>query len=744
MADAASGTYGILRLVAAIAGSSAAGKYTDVSWWMYHIENGSTNQQFNGDGVSAAVGVATVGTVYSGGFTFDWRPGGNQSVLIASGTTRVYHNADGTPPAGFYVSGSIGDTGSNGAGRGASVVEYLSLPTLTVIPDSPTGLAASRVSDTSIDLAWSQPATPTNGRPTSVTVRRAVNGGAFGDVVTIAPATSVNVSAAANQKLVFQVVATNSQGSATSAISNAVYTTPAAPTGVVATKVGSDIALAWTPAVAFAEHQHVIEHGVDVAGVVTWDASPLATVASGTSSYTHAAPNPAQRHVYRVRARNTDVGALSSATVQSNVVQLLTAPAKPTVPAPAPFQNKAAAFRFAWVHNAIDSSAQTKRQARYSLDGGTTWTTGAKTASTDQFLDYAASTWAANAAVTFQVRTKGSYDSGADGDASYSPWSDSVTVTFKTKPVATITTPANASTVTTAALNVVLGFSQAEAATFVNATVGLYQGVTLLEEIVSTTLAGTAFATRLADGGSYTVKAVVRDSNGLDSSQVSSTFSVDYTEPVAAVVAVQYLRDSGIAQIALTIPGAGGGLVAATTVSIDRVIDGVSEPIVVGYPKAPALTFLDTTPTIHGTNLYRVTTRSADGATTVVEATLVTDEMYWAFLSSGDGYSEIVKFGGNLTLDSSPKTDAAQLKAAGRRRPIGLYGTGGSLDVSGKAAIVTGEGSTPEEVEAFFLTAKRSCYRDPTGRRLFGQVTGSISRSNAALASVSYTITETS
>src|SRR5690606_26564403 len=121
--------------------------------------------------------------------------------------------------------------------------------------------------------------------------------------------------------------------------------------------------------------------------------------------------------------------------------------------------------------------------------------------------------------VTFQVRTKGSYDSGSDGDASYSPWSDSVTVTFKSKPVATITAPAHGSTLTQAALTVVLGFSQPESATFVNATIGLYQGATLLEEIVSTTLAGTLFATRVADGSSYTVKAVVKDSNGLNSTQ---------------------------------------------------------------------------------------------------------------------------------------------------------------------------------------------------------------------------------
>jgi hypothetical protein len=744
MPSVASGTYGQLRLEANVAGSSVAGIYWDVSWALWFDELSGPNLSWNGGDVPANVQITGPGYVWSGSFGFDWRPGGLQSTLIASGVTRIYGNADGTPPNPFYMYGVIGATGSSGGGSGATVGgAFLALPTLKQLPGTPTSVAAARVSDTSINVTWAQ-SSASNGQPTANTIRRRINGGAWADAVTIAPATSTALAAAANQKIEYAVKATNSVGdTAWSATSAPVYTTPGAPTGVVATKVGLDISLAWTPNVAFTEHQHVIEHGVDVAGVVTWDGSALATITAGTSSYTHTAPNPAQRHVYRVRSRNTDVGALSSATVQSNVVQLLTAPAKPTVPAPAAFQDKAAIFRLSWVHNPIDSSAQTKRQVRYSLDGGSTWTTGAKTTSTAEFLDYAANTWVANNAVTFQVRTKGAYDAGSDADASYSPWSDSVTVTFKTKPVATITSPANASVVTTAALTVVLGFSQAESATFVNATIGLYQGATLLEEIVSTTLAGTLFATRVADGGSYTVKAVVKDSNGLNSAQVSSAFTVDYIEPVAAVVVVTYLPDSGIAQLGLTVPAAGGGLVAATSVTIDRVIDGVTENVVSLYPSAASLTFLDTTPTIHGTNLYRVTTRSVDGATTVVQATLITTEDEWAFLSKGPGYQEIIRFQLAPGVQATPTVDSALVKAAGRRRPIGLYSTAGGLVVSGAGALAEGYGSDPVEIEEFLLVAGKGCYRDPTGRRLFGMIAGSITRAGSDLGQLAYTVTET-
>lgn len=660
-------------------------------------------------------------------------------------TITVPHDPDGTGSVTFSI--TIDATGTAGVGGPTASEVTLPLTTLKVVPQQPTGLTAARASDTQINLAWTNHAA-SNGAATSEVIQQSVNGGALADLVSIAPASSVTVSAAANQKLVHKVRGVNTAGDGPlSAVSNTVYTTPAPPTSVVATKSGSDIVVTFVDHVAFTEHTHALEHGVDVAGVVTWDGSLLATIVAGTLTYTHSAPNPAQKHVYRLSPKNTDVGALTGAAVQSNTVQLLAAPNKPGVSTPAPFQDKAATFRFAWAHNPVDSSAQTKRQVRYSTDGGSTWTTGSKTTDTNQYLDFAGSTWAANAVVTFQVRTKGAYDSGSDGDASYSPYSDSVTVTvtFKTKPVATITAPANASTYTQAALTVVLGFSQAEAATFVSAAIDLYNGATLVESIVSTTLAGTLFATRLANGGTYTVKAIVTDSNGLASSQVTSTFGVTFTAPVAAVVAAVYLPDSGVAQIGLTIPAAGGGLAAATTLTIDRVVDGVSENVITAFLiTASTHTILDLTPTIAGDNVYKVTTISAIGATTVVTSTLTTAETSWAFMSKGSDFSQIIRFTGDLKPEATPTVDSALVKTSGRARPIGLYARTGGLVVTGRADLVTGLGSSAKEIEAFLLITGKGCYRDPSGRRVFGQISGKVARGNARLGSLEFAVTETS
>lgn len=739
MADANTGAAGLIRVDVSESAQNPATNQSVVNWAFYLIERVASNSTF-GNGKSASVDWSGVANLYSGTFNFDWRAAGLQTTLIASGSFAVNHNPDGS---GYVtVQGNLGATGTSGAGGPTSVAQGLTLTTLIQAPGTPSSCSASRISDTQTTVSWAQ-SSASNGQPTSNTIRQKINDGAWADAVTISPTTSATIATAPNTKTVYGVKAANAAGTtAWSADSTPLFTTPAAPTSVVATKSGLDIILSFVDNVAFVEHSHVLEHGVDVAGTVTWDASPLATIAAGTLSYTHTAPNPAQRHTYRLRAKNTDVAALSSATVQSNVVQLLTAPNKPSVAAPPAFADKAATFRFAWTHNSVDSSAQTKQQVRWSTNGGTTWTTLGKTASTNPYLDFAGGTWAANTAVTFQVRTKGQYDSGSDGDASYSPWSDSVTVTFKTKPAVTITSPANASVQAQAALSVVLGFTQAEAATFVSATIDLYQGAILLEEKVSTILAGTPFAPRLADGGTYTVKATVTDSNGLVSAQASSTFTVDYPEPVAAAVTVTYLRDSGIGQLDLAIPAPSGSFVAAATVTIDRTIDGVTERIITGYAVAAHLTILDTTPTINGTNSYTVTTRSVDGASTVVHIDLVTNELEWAFMSKGPGYATIVRIPG-LGFEITPSLDTALVKASGRRRPIGLYATTGNLVVSGTATVAPDYGSSADEIEAFLLIAGKGCYRDASGRRMFGMISGKISHPDISGAQVSYTVTET-
>lgn len=733
MADANTGTGGTLRVNAWVSGTSAPGIYSDVAWELWLIERVPSVYGYNFAGVSASV-VVNGGTVWSGSFTFDFRPGGAQSVLIASGTTRVYHNSDGTPP-GVTVTGNMGSTGTSTVGGPTSVAQGVALSTLKVTPGTPTGVTAVRVSDTQATVSWSQ-SSASNGQPTTNTIQKSVNGGSWVDVVTISAATSATVVVAANQKTIFRVRGGNSAGNSVwSAASAAMYTTPDAPSSVTAAKNASlDIVVSFTSNVAYAEHEHEVWHGTVSGGVTTWDGSALATLASGTTSYTHTSPNAAQVHVYRVRAK---AGALTSGYVVSGTVQLLAPPNAPTLTPGGGYAPVEVAWVVGWVHNPVDSTPQTAYEMQSSTNGGASWSTTGKVTSTTQSRTFAASTWAADVAVTVRVRTWGQH-------ATASPWSTPRTVTFKNRPVASILTPAHGSEVGQAVLVVGVGFSQAQGASFVDAEIKLRQSGVTLETRTTNTLAGTTLATRVLDGGTYQVTVTVRDSNGLVSALVTSTFTVDYLPPVTADVTVTFLPDTGFAQIGLSIPSPAVGEAAAVRVFITRVIGGDAETVLASYPVSAELTILDTTPTVYGDNAYVVTTVSADDTEADADFTLTVTEPRRAYLSKGPGLAEVVVFGGDLRVEASPTVASALVSAAGRSRPIGLYATTGGLVVSGSSTLTPKLGSTPEQIEALLLMPGRACYRDPSGRRVFGMVEGKVSRLNARRGELTFTITETS
>lgn len=616
----------------------------------------------------------------------------------------------------------------------------------SVIPGTPVITGVVRFSDTLIGVDWDQPVV-TGGDPTNSGVSRSVNDGAWEDDFAIMTGTTtvLFVATTANQKIVYRVRAWNEVGpSPWSTASSPAYTTPAAPSNLFAVRDASlNVVLTFTRN-AYADAQHEVWHGTKTGSTITWDGTALTTLAAGVTSYTHSSPSTGTIHVYRVKAKQGSLVSGFSATVEA---LNQTAPAKPTILPLSPFADRVATFRLSWVHNPIDGSPQSKYQWRWSSDGGSTWTTGLKTDSTLPYHDYAASTWAANASITFQVRTKGAYDSGSDGDASYSPWSDSVAVTFKTAPTTSITAPATGSTYTGAQLVADVGFAQAEGATFVKTRMQLQDsdGVTI-EQFDSTARTGVTFDTTLLNGGSYTVRARVQDSNGLWSAWASSAFSVTFLDPVPAMVTVTYLPENGFAQLDLFIAEPGPGQAAVTLVTVTRAIDGASEPVAVEYPADAAMSFLDTTPTINGTNVYTVTTISAPGARSMVTATLVTAEDKRAFLSKGAAFDTVGVFGANLQVDESLDVATATVEAAGRLNPIGLYGVESRTTLKVKSFIFQRDGfSTIDQLRALLLIPGKACYRDASGRRVFGAVTGgSVAYEKTDRGSFSFTVTETS
>jgi hypothetical protein len=726
-----------LRLNMSQGTQSAAGNWTDVSWSLQIIKTSGSGKWADGPHYWS---VTINGTVYSGSIgSYDFR---NYTTLtLASGTTRVGHNANGTKT----VSGSGGydDNNTWGVLGDDSVGGSLTLSTLKVPPGTPSKPTATYVSDTQVNLSWTQ-SSASNGAPQSTLVYESVNGGAYTKILDIGYTTSVSVGVNPNEKVRYKIQQWNSAGfSGQSAESDPVYTTPGAPSNVVATKDAAlDITVTFNENVAYSEHNHEVWHGTVTGGVTTWDGAALATLASGVLSHKHVAPDPSKQHVYRVRAK---AGARLSAYVSSNTVQLLVAPNKPTVPAMGAYADKAAGLTFEWSHNSVDTTPQTAYEFEWSTNGGSSWTSTGKVVSTATSRTIAANTHAANVALTTRVRTWGSATTGGSDGTGASPWSDNRTVTYKTVPTATITDPTEAEVLNDATLRATLGFSQPEGATFVKAQLELLQGAVLLETLESTVLNGITLETPVQNGVSYTLRARVQDSHGLWSAWDSNSFSVTYLSPVPASVAVSFLTDTGFGQLDLHIPAPGVGESAAATVTITRTINGgPEETVVLDYPVEEYLTFLDTVPTTHGTNVYRITTTSALGAKALVLATLETEECRRAYLSKGGSFSNVVVFGGNLEVDESAEVASDVMQAAGRTKPIGLYGTETAVQLKVSSFVFEGFGSPLTDLRAILLVPGKACYRDPTGRRVFGVVRGSVEYTKTNRGDFSFTLTETS
>lgn len=690
---------------------------------------------------SADIAVSLDGLWSTGSWSFD--SSGGWHVLYDSYIT-VNHNSDGT--GSFGTTFRMADTGTSGVGGPAAVGGTIGLTTLTVVPGSPTALAGAYVSDTQVNLSWTNHY-PANGVPTATSVQKSVNGAAMTSVGSFGNISSMAATVAANQKVTFQVAQGNGAGwSAWSAVSAAVWTTPAAPTSCTATKQSDgSILVAWTNNVGYAEYATEVWHGTISGGTTTWDGAALGTAGSTVTSYSHASPNVSQVHVYEVRAKTTSGTVRYSGYATSNSVQLLAPPNAPTVSTLPQYANKAAALTINWSHNPVDSTAETAYEVGHSTDGGTTWTTTGKTTGTLTSYTIAASTYAANVAVTVRVRTWGQATTGGSDSAGGSPWSTNQTVTFKTAPVLSITSPTTGG-ITTANLAVTLGFSQAEGATFVSAVVTLLQGATVLETVNTTTPNAIPFNTQLANSTTYQVQAVATDSNGLTTNTASVTFPVAYSPPAPGTISPVYVPQAGMAQLSLTFPAPVSPQVAAVTYTLTRTINGVVEVLQANQPVTGPLVLIDTVPTISGTNLYALTTYSSLGAASApVTATLVTSETRWAFLSSGDGFANYLTFYGNLTLGSTPLRDSTLVMAAGRSRPIALFGETSTLDVDVVATLFTDEGSSPAQAEAFLLTAGRTCYRDPSGRRVFGMLSNTkLSAVDPRRGDLAFTVSEAS
>ena len=285
-----------------------------------------------------------------------------------------------------------------------------SITVMEPVPNAPSGLSVARVSDAQQTLTWTR-----NSTYTSVVIQRSTNDGSWQQVGVASgnAYTFTDKTTSGNRKYVYRVAGVNGGGQSAWSNSATVYTSPSAPTGISATRSGSDIRVSAASVPPYATTFDVRDGGT--------------TVGTGVSlPWTHVAPDPGVPHTYTVRGVVAGVaGAWSS---PSNTVQLIAPPNAPgaLVPNGAVWPSDTDVV-FQWAHNPVDSSAQSSFELQWRLDGGA-WTT--VTGTTDQSVTVTVGV----GSVEWQVRTKGA-------DPSFSPWSAVASFTIIDRPGVAVVQP---------------------------------------------------------------------------------------------------------------------------------------------------------------------------------------------------------------------------------------------------------------------------------------------------------------
>lgn len=651
---------------------------------------------------------------YSGAGTYDY----NNTSSTGSGwvlrTTKTYtftYATWGTSP---------GSTSFGAAVSGAYNGTTPSLTVSTVIParpyaapSAPTGVAAARVSDTTHTVSWTR-VVSSSAPYTSQKVQRSTDGGAWVTVATLSGTVTSysDSSTVADHDYQWRVQGINSAGTATSAVSAHMQTSPAAPASVGAVKtMAGDVTVTWVNTSRLSPITYRVQDSPDGS---TWT-----DVASGLTAvtWTHTVPSTAVTHRYRVRAESTEGASTQSAwSPVSPIIQLLAAPNAPTGLGPATVQDGAADIALTWVHVPVDSTPQTGFSVRHRLVGAGSWTTVGPVTSGVSSWTLPAGTYANGTQFEWQVQTKGTH-------ASYSPWSDVSVVTLSARPTVTVNAPG--ATWDQSALVVTWGYYDPETTAQSAWEVDLLASGVVVESASGAGDAASAtLATVLPNGSSWTVRVRAADTLGVWSDYDSQAFAVAYAPPPTPVVTLTWDSDTASVVVGVDTPDTAVGEVDAVYVDLYRAIDdGAWTLIATGVP--PDASVADRTPTVAGLNRYRATAVSASPSTATsadVELTTpVAGDPGRVWLNGGPGYETGCSAGLNVEVDHEVGAAEKVLRRySGRLYPVEHVGEGltESWSVSWDVVDAPESGSLLTEWAALVSLPGPHMLRTPDGIRV--------------------------
>lgn len=573
------------------------------------------------------------------------------------------------------------------------------------VPNPPSGCSASRASDSKADVSWSNGSTTALKPRSNVLVEREADGGAWKRIASLSSSAMsyADNGISAGHRYRYRVRSKGAGGTSGCSTSGYVYTTPAAPSSVVAEKTASGILISASSAYA---EGYGVEQTVD--GGATWQ-----TVAQGVQM-PYMAPMVPGTVQFRVRAER---GSLASPWALSVVLVTIAPPLAPSVwgiPNPAERGREVTAR---WNPNHPDGSAQAAAQVEIASDGTRTVDLASETSLS--FVPEDAGEW------SVRVRTKGLHED-------WGAWSDPLAFGVYDAPSVTIAEPPDDSfELSGYPLSIAWEVEDATGVSMQSVAVRGESGTLYSASGVASPISLSQADVSLDNGGSYTVSVLAYNGVGMKSS-AERGFTVAWEPPEPPEISV---AEGDGASVSVSV--AYGGGIPTEAVDVFRVTPDGRWAVAEGVADGDTVT--DPLPPIGASVEYEAVARAASGASSSSSsASIMLKTGAWS-LSFGKGAQE------QVSLVYNPKSGFS-IGHGGELYRFADGGAGGGLPVwygtSDRSEAGTLSFDTEDRAMADLLISlcrrhAEAWIRDPYGHRWRAAVKASFDMDHGQITGVS-------
>jgi hypothetical protein len=268
----------------------------------------------------------------------------------------------------------------------------------------------------------------------------------------------------------------------------------------------------------------------------------------------------------------------------------------------------------------------------------------------------------------------------------------------------------------------------------------------------------------VVDGGTYVVQLRAQSALGLWSDWVTATAVMQLPPPAAVDATGTYQTATGTVLLHLlpVAPDDAAGEVEVTSARVERMVEG-EDWVTLGTVGLPN-DFIDPLPDMVRPSTYRVTSISdvpsyrgnTDFTVTPPNGGVpgANPALQWVFLNYGGAFDQLLRFRSEPQFDETTSRTKDAVPLLGRVKSLLLLGVARARQVSVGGSLVfdpTGSlengflwDSPPKDWSTAGEEAEIVCYRDFTGRRVFGSLSDvKITNVRLGLGSVDFSVTET-